>query len=63
VTGGFNYFSFSYGGAKRSGKNEIAYVHLSPFIMFMTDQRDLKLGKFSLPFVDVHIVLTEGFKC
>jgi hypothetical protein len=28
----------------------------------MTDQRDLKLGTFSLPFVDVRIVLTEGSK-
>jgi hypothetical protein len=51
-TGGFIYFSLSYGGSKRSGEYEIAYAHL---FFFMTDQKDLKLCTF----VDVQIVLTE----
>jgi hypothetical protein len=40
-TGGFNYFSLSYGGSKRSGEYEIDYAHLS---FFITDQIDLKLS-------------------
>jgi hypothetical protein len=52
-------FSLRYGKSKRSGKYEIAYAHL---FSFMTDQRLETWYNASLPFVDVHILLTEGSK-
>jgi hypothetical protein len=53
-------FSSNYGESIPRGL-EIDYAHLSSY-MYMTYQRDLELClNASLPFVDVHIVLTEEY--